>query len=129
MKLLFDTHAFIWWRSDPARLPNDVLEACHRLDNELLVSVASIWEMQVKSQIGKLELDEPLAEILANEQAINRITIVSIEAHHVYELNALPLHHRDPFDRLLIAQARIEEAVLVTRDKIIRSYNVNTLWD
>jgi PIN domain nuclease of toxin-antitoxin system len=64
MKLLFDTHAFVWWRSDPTRLPDLVLEACHHLENELLVSVASIWEMQIKTHIGKLELSEPLAKFL-----------------------------------------------------------------
>jgi PIN domain nuclease of toxin-antitoxin system len=85
--------------------------------------------MQIKSQIGKLELDESLAEIVGSEQAINRIVVVPIEAHHIYELNVLPLHHRDPFDRLLIAQARIEEAVLLTNDPKIRGYEVSSLWD
>jgi PIN domain nuclease of toxin-antitoxin system len=129
MKILFDTHAFIWWRSDPDRLPQDVLEACHHLNNELLVSVVSIWEMQIKSQIGKLELDEPLAEILASEQALNHITVLPIESYHIYELDALPLHHRDPFDRLLVAQARTENAILLTNDQKLRGYDVPLIWD
>jgi PIN domain nuclease of toxin-antitoxin system len=91
MKLLLDTHTFIWWDSEPQRLSQQVLNMCQDPENELLVSVASLWEMQIKLQLGKLKLNKP-------------------------------------FDRLLIAQADIEEAILVSKDQIFTEYEVKLVW-
>ena len=128
MKLLLDTHTFIWWDSEPQRLSQQVLNMCQDPENVLLVSVASLWEIQIKLQLGKLKLNTPLAELVLGQQEINKIDILDIKLDHVLALGKLPSHHKDPFDRLLIAQAGIEEAILVSKDKIFTEYAVKLVW-
>ncbi len=127
MKLLLDTHTFIWWDSEPAKLSSDALQACHNQANMIMLSVVSVWEMQIKSQLGKLKLDLSLAEIIKNQQQINGVQILPMMLDHVLALEDLPVHHNDPFDRLLIAQANVEEAVLVSRDSAFSQYAVQLL--
>ncbi|MFN3761830.1 MAG: type II toxin-antitoxin system VapC family toxin [Anaerolineae bacterium] len=128
MKLLLDTHAFIWWDSDPARLPPQVLALCRDRQNVLLLSVVSVWEMQIKIQLGKLRLTLPLAEIIEAQRQMNNVEILPIALEHVLALENLPAHHKDPFDRLLIAQAIVEEATLVSADPNIARYDVPVVW-
>lgn len=128
MKLLLDTHAFIWWDSEPARLSPQVLALCQDRANTVLLSVASVWEMQIKLQLGKVKLNLPLAEVIENQQRINNIKMLPIILVHVLALQDLSAHHKDPFDRLLIAQANAEEAVLVSGDPILAKYPVELLW-
>lgn len=128
MKLLLDTHAFIWWDSDPDRLSSRVLSFCQDSGNSLLLSVASTWEMQIKIQLGKLKLDLPLAELIENQQRVNRLEILPIGLEHVLALDQLPVVHKDPFDRLLVAQASVEGASLVTNDPVIANYPVTVIW-
>jgi len=128
MKLLLDTHTFIWWDCDPLRLSPQVLNMCQDQENVLLISVASLWEMQIKLQLGRLKLNTPLAELVSGQQKINKIEILAIKLEHVLALGKLPPNHKDPFDRLLIAQADIEEAVLVSKDPIFREYDVRVIW-
>ena len=128
MKLLLDTHTFIWWDSDPLRLTPHVLEICQDTENLLLLSVASVWEMQIKLHLGKLELALPLPELVKGQQQINKIEILTVKLEHVLALDKLPPHHKDPFDRLLIAQAHIEEAVLVSKDPVFTKYPVKVAW-
>ena len=128
MKLLLDTHTFIWWDSEPKRLSQQVLKICQDPGNVLLVSVASLWEMQIKLQLGKLKLNKPLAELVSGQQKINKIDILDVKLEHVLALGKLPSHHRDPFDRLLIAQADIEEAILVSKDQFFAEYEVKVVW-
>ena len=128
MKLLLDTHTFIWWDSEPQRLSQQVLKMCQDPDNVLLASVASLWEMQIKLQLGKLKLNKPLTELVSGQQAINYIEILDVKLEHVLALAKLPSHHKDPFDRLLIAQADIEEAILVSKDQIFTEYEVKVVW-
>lgn len=128
MKLLFDTHTFIWWDSDPSQLSHQVLELCHNPENTLILSIATVWEMQIKSQLGKLNLALPLDEYVRTQQQANGFYILPIHLEHVFKLNELPLHHKDPFDRLLIAQAAIEDAVLLSKDRIFATYPINVLW-
>ena len=128
MKLLLDTHTFIWWDSEPQRLSQQVLNMCQDPENELLVSVASLWEMQIKLQLGKLELNKPLAELVSGQQEINKIDILDVKLEHILALAKLPPHHKDPFDRLLIAQTDIEEAILVSKDQIFTEYEVKLVW-
>lgn len=101
---------------------------CQDPENELLVSVASLWEMQIKLQLGKLKLNKPLAELVSGQQEINKIDILDVKLEHVLALAKLPSHHKDPFDRLLIAQADIEEAILVRKDQIFTEYEVKVVW-
>ena len=127
MKLLLDTHAFMWMDSEPEKLSGRVQELCKDPENVLFLSAASIWEMQIKTQLGKLQLRMPLPEII-REQQENGVEILDIEADHIYALESLPAHHKDPFDRLLIAQAIVEEAILLTADPLIQQYPIKTEW-
>ncbi len=121
--LLLDTHVFLWWRSDPEQIPAPALEAIARADL-VLVSAASAWEAAIKVSLGRLELPEPLeAGVLASGFERLPITFAHAEA-----AAALPPHHKDPFDRMLVAQARLEGLVLVTHDRQLASYQVETLW-
>lgn len=128
MKLLLDTHTFIWWDSSPQKLSSKALALCQNPENSLLVSVASIWEIQIKLQLGKLSLNLPLTEVIESQQVTNNIELLPITIAHVLALNNLPTHHKDPFDRLLIAQANIEDAVLVSCDSIFAKYPVKIDW-
>jgi PIN domain nuclease of toxin-antitoxin system len=128
MKLLLDTHTFIWWDSSPAKLSQRALTLCTDPTNEIVLSVASIWEMQIKLQLGKLTLNMPLREILDNQQRLNSLQILPITINHVLALDSLPTHHKDPFDRLLIAQANVEDAWLISRDPIFAKYSVKLDW-
>jgi len=129
MKLLLDTHTFIWWDSEPAKLARQARSLCADPENELLLSVASVWEMQIKQQLGKLKVAMPLANLIQRQQAANRIRVLPIELAHVLALERLPSHHRDPFDRLLVAQADGEVAILVSADPVFAHYPVRVVWD
>lgn len=111
MKAILDTHAFIWWDSDPARLSPAALALILDVNNTIFVSVASIWEIVIKSQLGKLSLGTPLADIILQQQQ-NGLEILPITAEHALSVAALPQHHRDPFDRVLIAQAHANRRCL-----------------
>jgi PIN domain nuclease of toxin-antitoxin system len=128
MKLLFDTHAFIWWDSDPSKLSPRVFALCQDRTNLLLLSVASVWEMQIKSQLGKLTLGAPLDELVRRQQETNAVELLPVTIDHVLALQHLPSHHRDPFDRILVAQANAEKATLVTHDPIIARYPVEVVF-
>ena len=128
MKLLLDTHAFIWWDSEPAKLSPKALALCQDRANVVLLSVTSVWEMQIKLQIGKLKLDLPLAEVVESQRQTNGIQVLPIILSHVLELENLPFHHKDPFDRLLIAQANVEDATLVSNGPVFEDYPVKVVW-
>ena len=128
MKVLLDTHTFIWWDSEPEKLSSTVLTLCRDRTNILLLSMASVWEMQIKLQLGKLKLNLPLAEIIENQRQTNNIEILPIGLTHVLALDSLPSHHKDPFDRLLIAQANVEDTILVSRDPVFTHYPVEVVW-
>lgn len=127
MKLLLDTHTFIWWDKDPGRLSGMALAALKDPANSLLLSVVSVLEIVVKQQLGKLTLHLPLNNILAQQQA-NGLQPLELQMAHVLAVENLPLLHKDPFDRLLIAQAIVESATLVSADAIIAQYAVSVLW-
>ncbi len=128
MKLLFDTHTFIWWDSQPNNLSQTALTLLQDRSNILLLSVISIWEMQIKLQLGKITLNRPLLEIIQNEQKTNQIEVLTVKLTHVLALDSLPIVHEYPFDRLLIAQANVENAALVSCDPIVAQYPVNVIW-
>lgn len=128
MKLLLDTHVFIWWFNEPEKLSEKVLAACEDNKNELTLSVASIWEMQIKMQLGKLRLTHSIKDLISTHRATYDLQILPIFLNHIFELDNLPVHHRDPFDRILIAQANAENQVIVTKDQIFEEYPVQLLW-
>jgi PIN domain nuclease of toxin-antitoxin system len=127
MKLLLDTHAFIWWDSSPAQLSAPALAALRDPLNEVWLSVVSVWEMVIKSQLGKLTLRLPLADIVRQQQA-NGLQVLSLSLAHALGVEGLPPFHKDPFDRVLISQANVEGAELVTADPAVRQYPVRVLW-
>lgn len=128
MKLLLDTHTFIWWDSNPAKLSATALALCSDPGNELILSVASLWEMQIKRQLGKLELRLPLGEILTQQRESNGLVALPILEAHVLALEGLAAHHGDPFDRLLVVQAMVERAVIVSVDPALAPYGVDVRW-
>jgi PIN domain nuclease of toxin-antitoxin system len=128
MKLLLDTHAFMWWDSRSKRLSPRAYAACADPANHILLSVASVWEIQIKIQLGKLKLHAPLPAVIERQQQTNRIEILQITVAHVLAIDNLPQIHRDPFDRVLVAQANEEGARLVTGDPILSQYPVDVLW-
>ena len=127
MKLLLDTHAFIWWDSNPAQLSARALAALCDPANEVWLSVASVWEMVIKAQLGKLTLRVPLADIV-NQQQGNGLRVLPVTLAHALGVDGLPPIHKDPFDRVLIAQANVEGAELVSADHVVRQYSVRILW-
>jgi PIN domain nuclease of toxin-antitoxin system len=128
MRLLFDTHTFLWWHGERAQLSPRVLELCEQPEHELFLSIATIWELQIKHHLNKLKLTRSLAAIIELEQATNNISLLSISPTHIYSLYNLPHHHRDPFDRLLIAQAQTENLSLLSVDPAFAQYEVQTIW-
>lgn len=128
MKLLLDTHTFIWWANEPEKLSEKVLKACEDKKNDLILSVVSVWEMQIKIQLGKLQLKHPLRELVTRQQEANNLQILPVTLEHVFALEKLPNHHRDPFDRLLIAQSKREKLRLVSKDDVFPQYAVKLFW-
>jgi PIN domain nuclease of toxin-antitoxin system len=124
---LLDTHTFIWWDSDPAKLSAPVLAFLQDPANKILLSVASVWEMVIKHQLGKLSLRLPLQVIVSHQQG-QGIQLLPIMFEHVLAVETLPLVHKDPFDRILIAQANIEKVELITSDSVFAHYPVKVFW-
>ena len=127
-RLLLDTHAFIWWASEPKQLSKTAITLCQDRNNTLILSVASVWEIQIKTQIGKLKLNSPLNELIKKQKRINDLLILPIELEHVLKLGNLPDYHKDPFDRLIIAQSIAEKLIIVSKDSVMKKYSTNTIW-
>ena len=128
MKLLLDTHVLIWSAENPTKLSERVTNLLNDTSNSWVISIASIWEMQIKIQTGKLTLDLPLHELIEIQQQFNELQLLQIKSSHIYALRDLPNHHRDPFDRMLITQAIIENMPLISIDKVFESYSVAKIW-
>lgn len=127
MRLLLDTHAFIWFATDDAQLGTAAALAIAEPDNQVLLSSASVWEMAIKASLGKLLLGAPLASIVAAAEA-RGIMPLPVSAAHALRVETLAFYHRDPFDRLLIGQALEDQLVIATCDEAFRSYGVPLLW-
>lgn len=128
MKALLDTHAFLWWTADDPRLSPRVRDLVCDGANEFLLSVASVWELIIKSQLGKLELPNAPGRYIPDRLSRYAIGSLGIELTHVLRIEELPMHHRDPFDRILIAQSQVENLPIVTADSLIAQYAVETIW-
>jgi PIN domain nuclease of toxin-antitoxin system len=128
MRYLLDTHAFIWADSEPEKLSVEVATFIQDPNNVIFISVASVWEMQIKLQTGKLTLRMPLVDIVQHQQKTNRIETLPITLRHVLALADLPLHRKDPFDRLLIAQAQVETLTLISHDPMFAHFPVQVVW-
>lgn len=128
MKLLLDTHTLLWFLSDDARLSNAAKQAIEDIRNQRWLSPISLLEIAVKVGLGKLTLDRPFGELFPRQLESNDIGLLKIEVRHVAPLVALPLHHRDPFDRLLIATALTDQLTLVSADQAFDRYGITRLW-
>jgi PIN domain nuclease of toxin-antitoxin system len=128
MNLLLDTQAFVWWATDHGKLSAAALAACQDRGNTLTVSVVAAWEMQIKLQIGKLTLAVPLEQMIRDEQQVNNMQVLPVLLPHVLALGTLSLHHKDPFDRLLVAQALAENMTIVSADHVLSRYPAPVIW-
>jgi PIN domain nuclease of toxin-antitoxin system len=120
MRLLLDTHAFIWWDSDPAKLSAVALGALRDPASTVWLSSVSVWEMIIKAQLGRLSLRLPLPDIVAQQQ-VNGLQVLPVTLPHVLAIEGLPPVHKDPFDRLLMAQVIVEGAEFVSSDQVFRT--------
>ncbi|MEO5337877.1 MAG: type II toxin-antitoxin system VapC family toxin [Magnetospirillum sp. WYHS-4] len=128
MKALLDTHAFLWWIADDPRLSDGARRVLADADNDVAFSVASAWEIAIKAGKGLLILPRDPASFVAEQVAINGFRILPVGLDHALGVMDLAPHHRDPFDRLLVAQCRIENLPLVTCDPLPAAYGIATLW-
>jgi PIN domain nuclease of toxin-antitoxin system len=124
VKLLLDTHVFLWLNAEPEMLSITARVACEDPGNSLYLSLASIWEIQIKQQLGKLRLDSPWQQMISTQRQENNLVLLSIELPHIETLENLPSAHRDPFDRLIIAQALHEEMTVISADSIFNHYPI-----
>lgn len=123
---LLDTHIFLWWIADDPRLPPSTRQIISDPRNTLYFSAASAWEMAIKTQIGKLTLEGAPDAFLATHLNRNQVETMEVQISHAVRVFHLPMHHRDPFDRLLIAQSQVEGIPILTGDPRIRMYDVLT---
>lgn len=127
MKLLIDSHIFIWAYDEQYKLSQSALQAMSNYENTLVLSVVSVWEIQIKIMSGKLKFQDPLADVIAEQQKINNLQILPVQFSHALYLENLPLHHKDPFDRLLIPQVVVENMTLISENANFANYQVNML--
>jgi PIN domain nuclease of toxin-antitoxin system len=127
-KILLDTHTFLWWVDDSPKLSGKAKKIIADIDNSCLLSLVSCWEMAIKTSIGKLKLAIPVKEYIPRHMAANDFSMLPISFRHVIGVEAMPLHHRDPFDRLLAAQTLAEKMILVSADPAFDSYGVERIW-
>ena len=128
MRLLLDTHTFLWWVTDAPELSVRARNVIARPRSECLVSLASCWEMASKASLGKLKVSGSLERFVPEQMTRNGFRELKIEFRHVARVARLPFHHRDPFDRLLAAQALEEGLAIVSADLVFRRYGVKRIW-
>lgn len=128
MNYLLDTHVFLWGSYDEAKLSGRVLKIIDNTNNNLFLSSGSVWEIVIKTKLGKLVVPKDLNSFIAEQINFWRIKPLPIQISHAVEINNLPAHHKDPFDRILISQANIEKLTIITNDSQIKRYSVKTVW-
>ncbi|MYA22252.1 MAG: type II toxin-antitoxin system VapC family toxin [Gemmatimonadetes bacterium] len=128
MNLLLDTHTFLWMALDDPQLSETARAELSDAENELYLSPASYWEIAIKISIGKYNLTEPLTAFVKREIVANNLKVLPIDVDHTAEISTLPFHHKDPFDRMLVAQSMVENFPLVSRDTIFDQYGVVRIW-
>lgn len=128
MRLLLDTQAFLWWASSPEKLSPRARRAIEDNTNEVFVSAATAWEIAIKAHLGRLELTEDPRRFVPAQIAEHSFQPLPVQIHHAVSVAGLPDIHRDPFDRLLVAQAMVENLSLATADRKLREYGVKVVW-
>lgn len=127
MKHILDTHAFLWFISGDDRLSKNARHAIETVEALSWISIASLWEIAIKTKIGKLDIGMPFKDLRRHIEK-NGFEVLAVRFEHILLISELPLHHQDPFDRLIIAQSQIEKRVIITKDPTFKSYGVETLW-
>lgn len=128
MRYLIDTHILLWMASEQEQLSRKVRSLLSNEENDVYLSVASVWEMAIKVSLGKLKLGVELNDFVQAQVLENGILLLPVKKEHIYPLIELPFHHRDPFDRLLICQARTESIAILTADKVFKKYDVKSIF-
>ena len=128
MRIILDTHAFLWFIQGNDKLSAVAKSSIENLDNQKLVSVASLWEIAIKISIGKIEIGMTLEKLLQREIYGNSFGLLNIDAMSLDELAKLPFHHKDPFDRLIIAQSITKNISIVSKDNAFKHYPINLIW-
>jgi PIN domain nuclease of toxin-antitoxin system len=130
VKILLDTHAFLWLIAGDLNLSPTARDIIEAPGNEALLSTASLWEMAIKVSLGKLTLsfEDPFAEAIGGQLRENGVAVLPLEITHVGRVAVMPFHHRDPFDRLIVAQALVENLPIVGRDQAFDNYGVQRIW-
>lgn len=128
MNFLIDTHCWLWWMSEPERLNATARRRIKNRRNAVFFSAASAWEIAIKAALGKLRLPEPAVDYVPSRVSGQGMVPLPINQRHALLLEAMPPHHRDPFDRMLIAQAQVENLPILTGDRHFLSYDVKVLW-
>ena len=128
MRLLLDTHSLLWFAGGNDRLSRKAREAIEDMSNAVYSSMASLWEMAIKINIGKLELPKPLGILVSEQIRHNEFAMLRSEVEHFMAYTELPLYHRDPFDRMMIAQAQVENLSVVSKDTAFADYDTDFLW-
>jgi PIN domain nuclease of toxin-antitoxin system len=128
MKYLLDTHTFLWWNMDDAQLSSLAKEIIADGSNDIFLSAATAWEIAIKTARGRLELPEDPTRYVSSRMNLHGFQALPVQIHHAVQVYKLPMHHADPFDRLLIAQSQIESMPLISIDFEIRKYEVEVVW-
>lgn len=128
MRLLLDTHAFLWWIDDDPRISEHAAELIGNGSNEVFFSAASGWELVIKNALGRIQFPSSIQEFILEQLARNGFQVLPIHLVHAMKVSELPALHGDPFDRMLIAQTMVEELVLLTIDDDVRRYPVSVAW-
>jgi PIN domain nuclease of toxin-antitoxin system len=128
MKVLLDTHTFLWWITDDPKLSLRVRGIISDGENEIFISAATGWEIAIKSQIGRLKLPDEPQRFILEQLRINGMKSLPIEMRHALHISTLPIYHQDPFDRILIAQAQMEDLPVLSADPEIGKYEVTVIW-
>jgi len=128
MTVLMDTHSFLWFANGSSQLSARARTIIEDPTNDKLLSMASIWEMAIKISIGKLNIAQPFEQFIPHQLQINGFEMFEIKFDHITKVIHLPFHHRDPFDRLLIAQSLVDQIPIVSADSVFDAYSVQRLW-
>jgi PIN domain nuclease of toxin-antitoxin system len=128
MRLLLDTHIFIWYVTDNPKLSATTRALIDKGDNDILLSIVSIWEIAIKHSAGKLSFALPFRMFIEQQLRENSIELLNINLEHIEVVESLPFHHRDPFDRLIVAQAMVERMPVLSADSIFDAYPIRRLW-
>ncbi len=128
MRVLLDTHTLLWWIAEDARLSHKACDVMADGRNVLLVSAASGWEIAIKVGLGRIELPRPIAAFLSEQLRQNQMDVLPVQMSHALRVQELPPLHRDPFDRMLVAQAQLERLPILTADPSIARYDVEVVW-